>query len=196
MTMTPIMTPFQECMEAVIRFHGHHCPGLTFGIRVGERVREEFGQAEDEELVAVVESDMCAVDAIQFLTGCTFGKGNLVFLDHGKNAFTFFRRSDGKNRRFVMRGGLLDDLKGAERSLADDDLDGRNRIRREMIEKIMQSDFDAIFRSGPAQMPLPEKARIHQSFRCDGCGELVMATRIVPAGDRNLCIPCRDRAAS
>jgi formylmethanofuran dehydrogenase subunit E len=29
---------------------------------------------------------MCAVDAIRFLTGCTFGKGNLVHLDHGKNA--------------------------------------------------------------------------------------------------------------
>ena len=52
--------------------------------------------APDEEIVAVVETEMCAVDAIQALTGCTFGKGNLIHRDWGKNAYTFFRRSDGK----------------------------------------------------------------------------------------------------
>ena len=44
----------------------------------------EMGRAADEEIVAVVETDMCGVDAIQFLTGCTFGKGNLIHRDWGK----------------------------------------------------------------------------------------------------------------
>lgn len=49
--------------------------------------RREIGaHARDEEVVAAMEPDMCGVDAIQFLTGCTFGKGNLIDLDVGKNA--------------------------------------------------------------------------------------------------------------
>jgi formylmethanofuran dehydrogenase subunit E len=57
-------------IEQTIRFHGHSCPGLAIGMRAAEILLEKFGHAADEE---VVETDMCAVDAVQFLTGCTFG---------------------------------------------------------------------------------------------------------------------------
>jgi len=79
-----------------VAFHGHWCPGLAVGIRAAEWALREMGRAADEEIVAVVETDMCGVDAIQFLTGCTFGKGNLIHRDWGKNAFSFYRRRDGK----------------------------------------------------------------------------------------------------
>jgi Formylmethanofuran dehydrogenase subunit E len=161
---------------------------------VGDWALQEFGHSSDEEIVAVVESDMCAVDAIQYLVGCTFGKGNFVFLDYGKNAYTFFRRSDGKNARLMTRGGLLSDLREWEKLLANDDTEGRESIRQQMIGKIMQADFETIFSIGPAQISMPEKARIHQSIRCDECGELTMATRIInhpcKTEGRNLCRPC------
>ena len=96
-TITP------EMIKEATEFHGHWCPGLATGIRVSEWVLREMGKAGDEEIVAVVETDMCAVDAVQFLTGCTFGKGNLIYLDYGKNAFTFYRRRDGKASRLVSR---------------------------------------------------------------------------------------------
>ena len=191
----------QTELDGVIAFHGHFCPGLAFGIRVGEWAVREFGRAEDEEIVAVVESDMCAVDAIQYLVGCTFGKGNFIFLDYGKNAYSFFRRSDGKGclagvpaARLMTRGGLLLDLREQENLLAADDTEGRDRIRQLMIERVMQSDFETIFSVGPAQIALPEKARIHKSIPCDACGELTMETRILcnpeMTGGRNLCVPC------
>ena len=72
-------------IEETIRFHGHSCPGLALGIRAAEVALKESERAPDEEVVAVVETDMCGVDAIQYLTGCTFGKGNLIHLDYGKN---------------------------------------------------------------------------------------------------------------
>jgi formylmethanofuran dehydrogenase subunit E len=94
----------EEMVEKTVAFHGHMCPGLAVGIRAAEVALREIGpHAQDEEVVAVVETDMCGVDAIQFLTGCTFGKGNLIHLDHGKNTFTFYRRSDGKGIRVVSR---------------------------------------------------------------------------------------------
>jgi formylmethanofuran dehydrogenase subunit E len=187
----------QQELDAVIAFHGHSCPGLAFGIRAGEWAIREFGRSPDEEIVAVVETDMCAVDAIQYLTGCTFGKGNFIFLDYGKTAFSFFRRSDGKNARLVMRHDLLLGLREQENTLAPDDTDGRKQLRQRMIEHVMQSDFDTVFSVGQVQIAIPEKVRIHKSIPCDVCGEMVMATRIFHdcelAGGRNLCIPCRGK---
>ncbi len=93
-----------EMINQIQAFHGHLCPGLAMGIRASEIALERIGKhAVDEEVVAVVETDMCAVDAIQFLTGCTFGKGNLIHRDYGKNAFTFVRRSDNKAIRILTK---------------------------------------------------------------------------------------------
>jgi formylmethanofuran dehydrogenase subunit E len=185
----------QNQIDGVIGFHGHHCPGLTFGMRVGDWTLREFGHAADEEIAAVVETDMCAVDAIQYLVGCTFGKGNLVFLDYGKNAYSFFRRSNGKSVRLVTRGGLLRDLREQQEKLNSNDTAGRELIRQQMIDRILQADFEEIFSIDSVQIPVPEIARIHTSKRCDYCGELVMETRLlndpVLTGGKNLCIPCR-----
>ena len=97
-----------EDFKPVIAFHGHLCPGLTIGYRAANAARKALGleRDQDEELVAVVENDACGVDAIQYLLGCTLGKGNLIFRDLGKQAFTIFRRKDGKGVRLVFRGNI------------------------------------------------------------------------------------------
>ena len=81
-----------------------HLPGLAMRVHAAQLALREVGaHAKDEEVVAVVETEMCGVDAIQFLTGCTFGKGNLIHHDWGKNACSFFRRSDGRAVRISLR---------------------------------------------------------------------------------------------
>ena len=90
MTIDPVL------VKQATDFHGHWCPGLAIGIRAAEWALKKLGKTPDEEIVAVVETDMCAVDAIQSLTGCTFGKGNLIHRDYGKSAFTFYPRQDGR----------------------------------------------------------------------------------------------------
>ncbi|MDR0705760.1 MAG: FmdE family protein [Planctomycetaceae bacterium] len=189
-------------IERVISFHGHYCVGLSIGIRVGDWVLREFGYSEDEELVAVVETDMCAVDAIQFLVGCTFGKGNFIFLDYGKNAYSFFRRSDGKNVRITPRieknkngiivaNSFLSDLREQQKQLDPNDIDGQKRIRESMIDRVMRTNFDNMFSITPARIPMPDKARIYQSFPCDKCGELVMSTRLtINKNEKNICKEC------
>src|SRR3990172_9068175 len=79
----------------IIAFHGHSCPGLALGFRAAIAALKNMDMkdiSEDEELVAIVENDSCAVDAIQAITGCTFGKGNLIFRDYGKHVYTFYNR--------------------------------------------------------------------------------------------------------
>ena len=74
-----------EDLKAASTFHGHICPGLIIGYRAAKLAAKELDirRDKDEELVAVVENDACGVDAIQWLLGCTIGKGNLIFHDQG-----------------------------------------------------------------------------------------------------------------
>lgn len=51
----------EQTLESVIEFHGHMCPGLAMGIQAAEIALREIGaHAKDEEVVAVVETDMGA----------------------------------------------------------------------------------------------------------------------------------------
>ena len=101
---------FAEDLKNTIEFHGHLCPGLALGYRVAKAALRELDacRPQDEELVAIVENDSCAADAVQFITGCTFGKGNFLFRDYGKHVYTFFNRRTGKGVR------ISEDYRGFE----------------------------------------------------------------------------------
>lgn len=46
-------------LQQVWDFHGHLCPGLTVGLRAAEVALREIGpHSADEEVVAIVETDM------------------------------------------------------------------------------------------------------------------------------------------
>lgn len=92
---------FKKCVD----FHGHICPGLSMGYRASLAGMEllRANRASDEEIVAIVETDACGADAVQVITGCTFGKGNFIYKDHGKMAFTFLKRTSGEGVRIVLK---------------------------------------------------------------------------------------------
>lgn len=188
-----------EVIEQTIKFHGHSCPGLALGIRASEWALTELGRAVDEDIVAVVETDMCAVDAVQFLTGCTFGKGNLIYVDYGKNAFTFYRRSDGKAIRIVGRpktfGDQDDEFVALRKRMIKEDLDPDEKKRLKELtavktKRIMDAELEEILEEKPAQGLIPRKARILKSLICKNCGEATMESRTRRLFDKTLCIPC------
>ncbi len=48
-----------DTIDKVVAFHGHLCPGLTMGVRAAEVALREIGpHSADEEVVAIVETDM------------------------------------------------------------------------------------------------------------------------------------------
>ena len=63
--------------EEIIQLHGHECPGVVMGYRMATAAMDKLYsiRAKDEEIVAIVENDACGVDALQCVTGCTFGNG-------------------------------------------------------------------------------------------------------------------------
>lgn len=189
-------------VSAVSRFHGHMCPGLAIGIRVGEIALREIGpHAADEEVVAVVETDMCAVDAVQYMTGCTFGKGNLVHLDYGKNAFRFWRRADGKGIRIAMRpGGFQRDpehqalfAKVRAKTATPEERERFHALHEQAAWRVLDVPEEQLFSVTESVEPVPAPARIHESVVCEDCGEAAMETRARRFGGRNLCIPCFER---
>lgn len=190
---------FQE-LTAVVRFHGHFCPGLAIGVRAAElALREIAPHAADEEMIAIVETDMCGVDAIQFMTGCTFGKGNLIYLDYGKNAFTFIRRSDGKALRIVTRPQSWGESNAEHLDLTDKIQSGEaspeacERLKdliRQRGQAILDLPLEQLFDVQVVEPRIPDKACVRESIQCEACGEMVMETRIRILEGRKLCIPC------
>ena len=187
---------YQDCVS----FHGHTCMGLTIGYLAANLALERLGveRAVDEELVAIVENDACCCDAVQVLTGCTFGKGNFFFRDYGKMAFTFGNRSTGVSLRLVLKPGILEPS-GEERTLRESIRSGAASaadIRR--YEEISQARIEGLFAAGPASFfdiqelsePLLPPARIAPSQPCGRCGEMVMETRLVDRGEGKVCRPC------
>lgn len=171
---------FPDDLEKVVDFHGHFCPGVMIGYRAALIGLERLGSArsEDEELVAIVENDSCAVDAVQVLTGATFGKGNLVYRDHGKQVFTFALRPSGRAVRVSLKAGALGD---------------GSVSREEKSRLLFEGNAQDLFDIEEKTIQLPSAARIHKSLVCDCCGEPVMETRVREAGGKNCCIPCAER---
>ena len=187
-----------KTFDDIADFHGHSCPGLAFGYRVALFALKALGErAADEELVAIVENNSCAVDAVQVVTGCTFGKGNLIFKDYGKQVYTFIKRPSGEGVRIsvdwtfpetdeekriwdrYIRGEHFDDVLKAV----------HNRKARK-IDMILSAKDDELFKITRGSMDLPDEARIYASLRCAVCGEKVMEPRARVKNGEIVCIPC------
>ena len=195
----------QELIDKAIAFHGHWCLGLATGIRVAAWAMQSFGTSSDEEIVAVSETDMCAIDAIQALVGCTWGKGNLILRDRGKVAFSFFRRRDGRSARVVQR--FADDQDSKRMLEIRHELMSQNisewirtrfevemtRLRKKQLDRMLSADFDSLFDVSTPGFPMPPYARRLPTVQCPGCGEGVMSSRTVLLDGKPYCLDCASR---
>ncbi|MEJ2248887.1 MAG: FmdE family protein [Candidatus Lokiarchaeota archaeon] len=174
------MVNVKSLMKKAVDFHGHSCPGLALGIMVSKYILEHGNEfSTDEELVAVVENDNCSVDAIQSLLGTTFGKGNLIFNDYGKNNYTFFNRNNEKAVKIKLK---------PKKDMRKEDLN-----REERINKILNSKPEELFEIDYIEYNPPHEAEIHQSIICENCNDPTMSTRIRNLNGKKLCIPCYEK---
>ena len=193
--------PFQaEDFKKCADFHGHICPGLSIGYRASQRAMEWLreNRAEDEEIVAIVETNACGADAVQVLTGCTFGKGNLIFKDHGKQVLTLLSRKSGNGVRVALKAGALE-LNDEHRQLMDKIRKGNatdmakkrfQELHLMRSRNIMESTDEALFDVREIHEALPPKAMIEPSKPCDRCGEPTMASRLNESDGMKLCSGC------
>jgi len=189
--------------EKAVEFHGHSCPGLAVGYRVASIALRELKElrSPDEELVAVVENDACGVDAIMLLTGCTLGKGNLIYRDCGKQVYTFGSRGSGRALRISVNGEILHRQDPSMAELRQRVFGGaatpeeKKRFydyQAKRTDQILNLPEDRFCTVRQVESKLPGKARIFNSVPCAACGEYVMESRARVKDGRPVCIPCSD----
>ena len=192
----------QDRIEQTIAFHGHSCPGLAIGIRAAEIALREMEGVGQSDLVCVTETDMCGVDAIQFLTGCTYGKGNLIHRDHGKMAFSFYDRENGRGIRLLFnqncRGAMDNEFRelmhrGTQGLLTENEQVRMKHLRADLQSRLMSLPVEEVFTVEPLENSPPRPARVLQSLICEDCGEETMESRTRRFVGKTLCIPCYEK---
>ena len=188
---------FRKCAE----FHGHICPGLSIGYRAAKLALDRIAEtrAADEEVVAIVETDACSADAVQVLTGCTFGKGNFIYRDYGKIAFTFFNRATAKGVRIARTATKEAPLDPEHRALlekiqqetaSEEEREQFNRMHQSAAKRILDRQPEEIFSITEVTLALPEKARVEPSRNCQRCGEPVMGSKLEQVAGQWVCRGC------
>ena len=169
--------------EKCVAFHGHECGGLTIGYKAALYAIELLGLARedgakdccvsgDEELVCIAENDACGVDAVQVILGCSIGKGNLLFHLRGKQAFNFYDRRSGKSVRLMLRPKP------------------QGMTREQSFAHYQSLEPKEMFDAMPTAIPLPESARLFDSYVCSVCGESTGANWVRFADGKPICLDC------
>ena len=163
-----------ELWNKCVEFHGHQCPGLAIGFRACEIAieRMELKFSSDEEIVCVTENDACGVDAVQVITGCTLGKGNLIYRGTGKMAFSFFDRKNNKSIRLVLKQSNLE------------------MTREERQRFILEEEVDKVFSIKKPNFEAPKNARLFNTIICENCGEGAPEHKIRLSNGKMLCFDC------
>ncbi|NVM44048.1 MAG: TraR/DksA C4-type zinc finger protein [Candidatus Lokiarchaeota archaeon] len=165
----------RELMKKATIFHGHICPGIAIGVLVAKYAIEHgFEHSPDEELVAVVETDNCSVDALQAILGTTYGKGNFIHKDYGKSNYKIYSRKNQKGIRLSLKKTILD----------------KKLSRDEKIQKLLSMKPEDVFDIRNIDYDPPGMAQIEESVPCSICGELTMDSRMMNYQGKIMCIPC------
>jgi len=188
--------------DDVVKFHGHSCMGLATGYRVAEAALKKLQSDRDidEEIIAIVENDNCSVDAIQYVTGCTMGKGNLIFFDYGKPVYSFVKRSDQKAVRIVPRGfdeNRFPELAELRPKVLSGEATAEEQERfsnatAQALQQFLSDPLDKVVEIQETSLIIPEKAKIFNSIICADCGEKVMEPRARVRNGQMVCLPCAE----
>ncbi len=184
--------------------HGHHCPGLALGVKGSVTVFQQLDVEHEgmEDLIAIVETNNCFSDGVQYVSGCTFGNNSLVFRDFGKMAVTFVKRGE-QGLRLTNRADAGNTWNGQypryrklfekvvkQRKGTKEDSKKMMEMAGEISHSIMDTDSRLLFDVELTETEIPDYAPIHGSGICISCGESMMSTRIVKKEGKDLCIPC------
>lgn len=130
--------------DGLYAFHGHRCPMSTMGARLGAAAMSELGVTKSDQfsIQGHYEARNCALDGLQFVTGCTLGNGNIEFADMGKASFTLSRRDGTKSVTVSASQAAL------ERFSAHKNLRAELTEEREISGLARAMEIDAVLKAG------------------------------------------------
>lgn len=173
----------QALWESVYKFHGHICPGITVGYRASMLALKLLGM-EGKNIgsthTVIVENDVCGVDGVQYVTGCTVGNSSLIIDNQGRQAFNFISKSGHGIRvalKYPLWGSndaiaLHQKVKTGTASEAEKaEFFARRDARGKLLYELPDHD---LFNVSAIEIHIPGKPRLHPIVTCLICGEEVM----------------------
>lgn len=197
------MTDPKEWLEFGQKFHGHKCPAMPMGLRVGAAAMNKLGveRAKDGQIVAFVDlgEDHCATcyaDGLQVIMGTTFGKGNIKKTHKGKWAVTLVNKANGKAVRVTPKAEAMLANKQTDffKEYREKDIPA-SKVPDEVVEPLVQKVMGA-----PEEMlmdvsdvfdyNLEEAPHSFNSFVCEECGEMTVEEYGRIKGEKKVCQDC------
>jgi formylmethanofuran dehydrogenase subunit E len=183
------MKLLEEYLALAAEAHGHMCPGQVLGVRMAmlglKAIEIDDPQKHRKRLLAIVEIDRCATDAVSLVTGCRLGERSLKFVDYGKVAATFVNLETQKAVRVLAR----DDSRLKAKSMFAE----LKAPYRQQLAAYKVIDDEDLFIVQPVRVKLaPEDLPGGSRLRvvCEQCGEGVNHGRERTANGRTLCRSC------
>lgn len=187
--------------EWVFEFHGHQCPFMPIGYRMGKLALEKLGIERERDHGFFVFPELgeghpqtCMMDGIQAATGATYGKVLMAKTFYGKLAAIFYHPKKGAIRfsllpDFIDAMGKFEFLvyrkKGVEPSQIPP------AVSQEIIRWVYEQPDDAVFKVEPK--PDFKYSPVKGSFnktKCSACGEYVFDRYLRMKDSQPICIPC------
>jgi formylmethanofuran dehydrogenase subunit E len=102
-----------ELIKGITDFHGHLGPFIILGLKAGLLANAVLGKDYFKTTVIVMADpsppSSCIVDGIQFVTGCTMGKGNIKLRKSKHVSVTFTKNH--KRLRLKLTNRILNSIK-------------------------------------------------------------------------------------
>lgn len=186
--------------QQTVKFHGCYCLDIAMGFRVAKALMREMGDElrDMKQVVAQVSTATCAIDAIQFVAGCTFGKRNLYFTGTGKPVYILQNtQTENAVRAYVHYWETFDhnSLRAAKKSAknSEETESAKQSLKALLDEKmleILQAPEQALFRLETIKLAAPVKTGKFESAPCDCCGEHAKVELLASQGEKQICKDC------
>jgi len=190
----------QEAWAKAVAFHGHICPGLAVGFRASMQVLDLLGSTGKligESHFAIVENDVCGVDGVQLITGCTLGNDSLIIENQGKFAFAWVDKKTGEGYRLLLKVPVWLSNEPIElhqkvklgTATAEEKSQFISLRNRRGLDLMALSDAE-LFQIEAIVRKIPGKPRLHPFVQCARCNEYFMAPWARTIDDEVVCSGC------
>jgi formylmethanofuran dehydrogenase subunit E len=187
--------------EWAFEFHGHRCPFMPIGYRMGKLALEKLGIERERDHGFFVFPELgeghpqtCLMDGIQAATGATYGKVLMAKTFYGKLAANFHHPKKGAIRfsllpDFIDAMGKFEFLAYRKKGIEPSQIPPA--VSEEIIRWVYEQPDDVVFKVEPK--PDFKYSPVKGSFnktKCSACGEYVFDRYLRMKDSQPICIPC------
>ncbi len=190
--------------EWVFEFHGHKCPFMPIGYRMGKLALKELGIEKVKDHGAFAFSEMgeghhntCMEDGIQAATGCTTGKRLFKPLYYGKAAMILHVPQKG-TVRISLKSEIFDELGKSDflvyrkKGYAPSDIP--EDVKEKVVNQVLNMSDEELFVITPLQdFQVPVVKKTFAKHKCEECGEYTFEPFIRIKDGKKVCQPCAEK---